>query len=57
MKGGKDLMANDGRALKERLFLDKNNGWKNLSDEELKNMYQETWQTGDLRRRYEICKR
>ena len=24
--------------------------------EELKNMYQETWQTGDLRRRYEICK-
>ncbi len=24
--------------------------------EELKKMYQETWQTGDLRKRYEICK-
>ncbi len=24
--------------------------------EELKNMYQETWQTGNLRKRYEICK-
>ena len=24
--------------------------------EELKNTYQETWQTGDLRKRYEICK-
>lgn len=24
--------------------------------EELKNMYQETWKTGDLRKRYEICK-
>ncbi len=24
--------------------------------EELKNIYQETWQTGDLRKRYEICK-
>ncbi len=24
--------------------------------EELKSMYQETWQTGDLRKRYEICK-
>lgn len=24
--------------------------------EELKNMYQETWQTGDLRKRYDICK-
>ena len=33
-------MANDGKALKERLFLDKNNGWKNLSDEELKNIFQ-----------------
>ena len=40
MKGGKDLMASDGRALKERLFLNKNNGWKNLSDEELKNIFQ-----------------
>ena len=33
-------MASDGRALKERLFLNKNNGWKNLSDEELKNIFQ-----------------
>ncbi len=33
-------MASDGKALKERLFLDKNNGWKNLSDEELKNIFQ-----------------
>ena len=29
MKGGKELMANDGKALKEKLFKDKKNGWQN----------------------------
>lgn len=33
-------MANDGKALKEKLFKDKKNGWQNLSDEELKNIFQ-----------------
>lgn len=33
-------MANDGKALKEKLFKDKRNGWQNLSDEELKNIFQ-----------------
>ena len=40
MKGGKELMANDGKALKEKLFKDKKNGWQNLSDEELRNIFQ-----------------
>ncbi len=33
-------MANDGKALKEKLFKDKKNGWQNLSDEELRNIFQ-----------------
>ncbi len=33
-------MANDGKALKEKLFKDKRNGWLSLSDEELKNIFQ-----------------
>lgn len=33
-------MANDGKTLKEKLFKDKKNGWQNLSDEELKNIFQ-----------------
>ena len=40
MKGGIRLMANDGKALKEKLFKDKRNGWLSLSDEELKNIFQ-----------------
>ena len=31
---------NDGKELKERLFDSKSNGWENLSDEELKNIFQ-----------------
>ena len=33
-------MANDGKALKEKLFKDKRKGWQNLCDEELKNIFQ-----------------
>ena len=30
----------DGKELKEKLFTNKNNGWENLSDEELRNIFQ-----------------
>ena len=34
------MAKNDGKELKERLFADKKNGWENLSDDELKAIFQ-----------------
>lgn len=34
------MAKNDGKELKERLFTDKKNGWENLSDDELKAIFQ-----------------
>ena len=34
------MSKNDGKELKEKLFADNSNGWENLSDEELKNIFQ-----------------
>ena len=34
------MAKNDGKELKERLFADKRNGWENLSDDELKAIFQ-----------------
>ena len=33
-------MSSDAKELKEKLFKDKSSGWENLSDEELKNIFQ-----------------